>query len=76
MGTFHNYHNKETMDKCWRTKSAVIKSILDANGTNDYDLPHRYVECKPIVQDINDSSSNDDEPLARTLSYDARGVFE
>ena len=25
--TFHNYHNKETVDRCWRMKSAVIKSI-------------------------------------------------
>ena len=31
--TFHDYHTKkETMDRCWRLKSAVIKSILDANG--------------------------------------------
>ena len=71
---FHNYHDKKTMDRCWRMKS-VIKSILDANGWNDYELPHGYDECKPTVQDINDSSSDDDEPLARTLSYeDAQGV--
>ena len=55
-----------------------IKSILDANGTNDDELPHGYDEWKPIVPDIDDSSSDDDdddEPLARTLSYeDAQGV--
>jgi hypothetical protein len=42
-------------------KSAVIKSILDANGWNDNELPHGYDECKPTVEDINDRSSGDDE---------------
>ena len=67
--TFHAYHTKkETMDRCWRLKSAVIKSILDANGSNDYELPHGYVEWKPIVQD--------NEPLARALTFeDAEGVL-
>ena len=75
--TFHDYHTKkETMDRCWRLKSAVIKSILDANGRNDYELPHGYVEWKPIVQAITDSSSDDDEPLARALTFeDAEGVL-
>ena len=75
--TFHAYHGKkETMDRCWRLKSAVIKSILDVNGANDYDLPHGYDEWKPIPQDINDSSSDDDEPFTRTLSYeDAQGAL-
>ena len=64
------------MDRCWRLKSAVIKSILDANGWNDYELPHGYVEWKPIVQAITDSSSDDDEPLARALTFeDAEGVL-
>ena len=50
VATFYAYHGKEeTMDRCWRMKSAVIKKILDANG-NDYDLSHGYDECKPIVQ--------------------------
>ena len=76
MKTFHAYHTKkETMDRCWRLKSAVIKSILDANGWNDYELPHGYDECKPTVQGVTDSSSDDDEPLARALSFeDAEGV--
>ena len=67
--TFHAYHTKkETMDRCWRLKSAVIKSILDANGWNDYELPHGYDECKPTVQD--------NEPLARALTFeDAEGVL-
>ena len=42
-------------------KSAVIKSILDANGWNDNELPHGYDECKPTFEDINDRSSGDDE---------------
>ena len=46
----------------------VIKSILDAYGLNDYELSHGYDEWKPIVQDINDSSSDNGEPLARTLT--------
>ena len=50
MKTFYDYHDEKTMDKCWRMKSAVVKSILDANGTNDYELPHGYIESKPIVQ--------------------------
>ena len=74
--TFHDYHAERTMDKCWRTKSAVVQSILDANGTNDYELPHGYDEWKPIVQELCDMTSDDDEPLARTLSYeDAQGVL-
>ena len=61
---------------CWRLKSAVIKSFLDANGWNDHELPHGYVEWKPIVQAITDSSSDDDEPLARQLSFeDAEGCI-
>jgi len=40
--TFHDYHAERTMDRCWRTKSAVVQSILDAQGTNDYELPHGY----------------------------------
>ena len=67
VATFYAYHEKkETMDGCWRMKSAVIKKILDANGTNNYDLPHGYDECKPTIQDINDSSSDDGERLARS----------
>ena len=63
------------MNRCWRLKSAVIKSILDANGSNDYELPHGYVEWKPTVQGVNDSSSDDDEPLARALTFEeAEGV--
>ena len=64
------------MDRCWRLKSAVIKSILDAKGRNDHELPHGYVEWKPTVQGVNDSSSDDDEPLARALTFeDAEGVL-
>jgi len=48
--TFHDYHDDErTMDRCWRTKSAVVQSILGAHGSNDYELPHGYIESKPIV---------------------------
>ena len=35
-----------------------------------------YVEWKPTVQGVNDSSSDDDEPLARALTFeDAEGVL-
>ena len=44
----------------------AIKSIL-TRGLNDNEL-HGYDEWKPIVQDINDSSSDNGEPLARTLT--------
>ena len=59
-----------------RFDDVVIKSILYANGWNDYELPHGYDECKPTVQGVNDSSSDDDEPVARQLSFeDAEGVL-
>ena len=59
---------RETSKLDERLKSAVIKSILDANGWNDYELPHGYVEWKPTVQD--------NEPLARALTFeDAEGVL-
>ena len=74
--TFYDYHDEKTMDRCWRMTSAVIKSILDVNGTNDYELPHGYDEWKLIVQEISDMSSDDDEPVVRTLTYgDAHGVL-
>ena len=49
MKTFHDYHDEETTGRHWRRKSAVVKPTLDANGMNDYELPHGYDECKPIV---------------------------
>ena len=74
--TFYEYHDERTMDRCWRTKSAVVQSILDAQGTNDYELPHGYIESKPIAQELRDVSSDEDEPLVRTLSFeDAQGVL-
>ena len=74
--TFNDYHTERTMDRCWRTKSAAVQSILDAQRTNNYELPHGYIESKPIVQELSDISSNDDEPLVRTLSFeDAQGVL-
>jgi hypothetical protein len=74
--TFHRYHDERTMHRCWRMKSAVVQSILDAQGTNDYELPHGYIESKPIIQELSDVSSDDDEPLVRTLRFeDAQGVL-
>jgi hypothetical protein len=74
--TFYDYHDKDTMDRCWRMKSAVVQSILDAQGTNDYELPHGYIESKPIVEELSDVSTADDEPLVRTLCFeDAQGVL-
>ena len=35
--------------------------VLDAQGTNDYELPHGYIESKPIVEELNDVSSDEDE---------------
>ncbi len=73
--TFDDYHDERTMNRCWRMKSAVVQSILDAQGTNDYELPHGYIELKPIVEELSDISSDEDEPLVRTLCYeDALGV--
>ena len=76
MKTFYDYHTERTMDRCWRTKSAVVQSILDARGTNDYELPHGYIESKTIVEERRDVSTDEDEPLVRTLSFeDAQGVL-
>jgi len=47
-----------------------------AQGTNDYELPHGYIESKPIVEELSGVSTDDDEPLVRTLCYeDALGVL-
>ena len=56
MKTFHDYHDEETTGRHWRRKSAVVKPTLDANGMNDYELPHGYenanqsFETSTIVQ--------------------------
>ena len=76
MQTFHDYHDKETMDSCWKMKSTVVQPIIDAQRTNDCELPHGYTESKPILQELNAVSSDDDEPLVRTLCFeDAQGVL-
>ena len=76
MKTFDEYHDEGTTDRCWQMKSAIVQSILDAQGTNDYELPHGYIESKPIVEELSDVSSVDDEPLVRTLCFeDALGVL-
>ncbi len=38
---YHEYHDRERLERCWDVKTAVTKCILDANGTNNYKLPHR-----------------------------------
>ena len=38
---YHKFHSRETLERCWDVKTAVTKCILDANGTNNYKLPHR-----------------------------------
>ena len=48
---FPRLHVKKRPWTVLEVEDAVIKSILD------YELPHGYDECKPTVQDINDSSS-------------------
>ena len=67
---YHEYHDRERLERCWDVKTAVTKCILDANGTNDYKLPHGIKHEEPIFVDIFLDSDDTDDPVARTLDYE------
>ena len=52
VGQYHEFHSRETLERCWDVKTAVNKCILDAKGTNNYKLPHGIKHEEPVSHDI------------------------
>ena len=67
---YHEYHDRERLERCWDVKTAVTKCILDANGKNDYKLPHGIKHEEPISVDLPFDSDDINDPVARTLDYE------
>jgi len=67
---YYDYHDRERLERCWDVKTAVIKCILDANGKNDYKLPHGIKHEEPISVDLPFDSDDINDPVARTLDYE------
>ena len=67
---YHEYHDRERLERCWDVKTAVTKCILDANGTNNYKLPHGIKHEEPVSDDISLDLDDTDDPVARTLDYE------
>ena len=67
---YHEYHDRERLQRCWVVKTAVTKCILDANGTNNYKLPHGIKHEEPISVDLTFDSDDMNDPVARTLDYE------
>ena len=67
---YHEFHSRETLERCWDVKTAVTKCILDANGTNNYKLPHGIKHEEPVSVDRPSDSDDTDDPVARTLDYE------
>ena len=68
---YHKFHSRETLERCWDVKTAVTKCILDANRTNDYKLPHGTKHEEAVSDDISSDLDDTDDPVARTLDYEA-----
>ena len=66
---YHKYHDRERLERCWDVKTAVTECILDANGTNDYKLPHGIKHEQPTSIDMPLDSDDTDDLVARTLDY-------
>ena len=64
------YHKYRDHERCWDVKTAVTKCILDANGTNDYKLPHGIKHEEPVCDDISLDLDDTDDLVARTLDYE------
>ena len=64
----HRYHTRDT--RCWDVKTAVNTCILEANGTNDYMLPHRFRDVRRISAPLSCDSDDKEDPLARVLEYE------
>ena len=70
VGQYHEFHSRETLERCWDVKTAVNKCILDAKGTNNYKLPHGIKHEEPVSDDISLDLDDTDDPVARTLDYE------
>lgn len=68
--TFHRYHTRDTLERCWDVKTAVNTCILEANGTNDYMLPHGFRDIPRISAPLSCDSDYDEDPVARVLEYE------
>ena len=67
---YHEFHSRETLERCWDVKTAVTKCILDANRTNNYKLPHGTKHEEAVSDDISSDLDDTDDPVARTLDYE------
>ena len=67
---YHEFHSRETLERCWDVKTAVNKCILDAKGTNNYKLPHGIKHEEPVSHDISLHLDDTGDPVARTLDYE------
>ena len=67
---YHEFHSRETLERCWDVKTAVNKCILDAKGTNNYKLPHGIKHEEPVSHDISLDLDDTGDPVARTLDYE------
>ena len=68
---YHKFHSRETLERCWDVKTAVTKCILDANRTNNYKLLHGTKHEEAVSDDISSDLDDTDDPVARTLDYEA-----
>ena len=66
MEQYHEYHDRERLERCWDVKTAVTKCILDANGTNITS----YRTEEPVSDDVSLDLDDTDDPVARTLDYE------
>jgi len=68
--TFHRYHSRDTLERCWDVKTATNRCILEANGTNNYMLPHGYRDVPRISAPLSCDSDDEQDPVARVLEYE------
>ena len=64
---FHDFHSRETLERCWDVKTAVNTCILEASGKNDYKLPHGFKDVQAISAPISCDSDAEKDPVARLL---------
>ena len=67
---FHDFHSRETLERCWDVKTAVNACILEASGKNDYKLPHGFKDVQAISAPIACDSEAEEVPVARILDYE------
>jgi len=67
---FHDFHSRETLERCWDVETAVNACILEAIGKNDYKLPHGFKDVQAISAPIACDSEAEEDPVARILDYE------